>query len=82
VITGVLRRTSEDLTLVVLEHTAVGLADNALLDVRRAAGLCKKRDLEEHAAGKVDALEELKVNVHVEGKLALALKTFLLGRYL
>lgn len=35
VVTGVLRRTSEDLSLMVLQHATVGLADHSLLDIRR-----------------------------------------------
>ena len=79
VIPGVLGGTGEDLALVVLEHTAVGLADDSLLDIGRRTGLGEQRNLEEHAAGEVDALEELEVDVHVEGELALLLEALLLG---
>lgn len=78
VIPGVLRRPGKDLAFMVLEHTAVGLADDPLLDIRRRTGLGEQRDLEEHAAGKIDALKELEVDVHVEGKLALLLEALLL----
>lgn len=80
VVTSVLRRAGEDLPLVVLKHAAVGLADDALLKVGRGAGLGEERDLEEHGAGQVDALEQLEVDMHVEGQLALLLKTLLLRR--
>lgn len=82
VVTRVLWRTGEDLTLVVLEHTAVGLADDALLDIRRRAGLSKERNLEKHAAREVDALKKFEVNVEMEWELSLSLKALLFRRHL
>lgn len=80
VVTSVLGRSSEDLSLVVLEHTAVGLADDALLDVGGRASLGEEGNLQKHAASEVYALEQLQVDVHVEGQLSLLLKALLLGR--
>lgn len=81
-VSGVLGRSSEDLSLVVLQHAAVGLADNSLLHIGRRAGLGQQRDLEEHAACQVHTLEELEVDVHVERQLSLLLEALLLGRHL
>jgi hypothetical protein len=78
VVSGVLRWAGENLTFMVLEHTSVGLADDPLLNIGRRASLCEERYFEKHAAGKVDTLQELEVDVHVEWKLALSLKTLLL----
>ena len=80
VVTGVLRWSSEDLALVVLEHTAVSLRDDTLLDVWGGTGLRKEWDLQEHGAGKIDALQKLEVDVHVEWKLTLLLEALLLWR--
>lgn len=80
VVSGVLGRSGEDLSLVVLQHTAVSLADDALPHVGRRAGLGQERNLQEHAAGQVNAFEQLEVDVHVEGQLALLLQALLLGR--
>lgn len=80
VVSGVLRGSGEDLSLVVLQHAAVGLADDTLPNVRRRAGLGQERNLQEHAAGQVNTLEQLEVNMHVEGQLALLLQALLLGR--
>lgn len=82
VVSGVLRRSSEDLPLVVLQHTTVSLADYTLPNVRRRAGLGQERNLQEHATGQVNALKQLEVDVHVEGQLALLLQALLLGRNL
>jgi hypothetical protein len=82
VVSGVLRRTSEDLSLVVLEHASVGLADNSLLDIGGRACLGQQRNLEEHAACQVHTLKELEVDVHVERQLSLLLEALLLGRHL
>lgn len=80
VVSSVLRRSSEDLSLVVLQHTTVSLANDTLLHVGGRAGLGQERNLQEHAAGQVHALEQLEVDVHVEGQLALLLQALLLGR--
>lgn len=56
VVSGVLGWAGENLTLMVLEHAAVCLADDSLLDIGRRAGLCKERDFEKHTASEVDAL--------------------------
>ena len=78
-IAGVLRRAREDLTLMVLKHTPVGLADNSLLHVRRRPSLSEQRNLKKHAAGEVNTLQQLKINMHVERQLSLLLESLLLG---
>ena len=80
VVSSVLRGASEDLSLMVLEHTSVGLADDSLPHVRRRPSLCQRWNLKEQTAGQVHTLQELKVDVHVEGQLSLLLKALLLGR--
>ncbi len=80
VITGVLWRSSEDLALMILEHPAVSLADDTLLDIWRGTGLGQKWDLQKHAASEVDTLKELQIDMHMERKLALTLKALLLWR--
>lgn len=80
VVSSVLRRSGEDLSLVVLQHTTVSLANDTLLYVGGRAGLGQERNLQEHAAGQVHALKQLEVDVHVEGQLALLLQALLLGR--
>lgn len=82
VVAGVLWWSSEDLALVVLEHAAVGLRDDTLLDIRRRTSLGEEWDLQEHGAGEVDALQKLEVDVHVERQLALLLEALLLWRNL
>lgn len=67
VVAGVLGRAGKDLALMVFEHTAICLADDALLDIGRRTSLSQQRDLKKHAAGQVHTLQELKVDVHVEG---------------
>ena len=49
-VSGILRRSGENLPLVVLEHTSVCLANDSLLDVRRRARLSKEWDFQKHAA--------------------------------
>jgi len=82
VISSILWWAGEDLTFMVLEHSSVGLADYSLLDIWRGACLCKERNFEKHAAGKVNTLEKLKVDVHVERKLTLSFKALLFWRNL
>lgn len=56
-VSGVLRWAGKDLTFMVLEHAAIGLADDSLLNIGRRTGLCKERDFEKHATGEVDTLQ-------------------------
>lgn len=82
VVSCVLGGASEYLSLVVLEHTSIGLANDTLPDIRRRSGLGQQRNLKKHAAGQIYALQKLQVDVHVEGQLALLLQALLLGGYL
>ena len=78
-VTGVLGGSGEHLALVVVEHAAEGLGDHAAAHLGGGGGLCHEGNFKEHAGGEVDALEQLEVDMHVEGELALALKALLLG---
>jgi hypothetical protein len=82
VVSGVLGRASEDLALMVLEHTSVCLADDALLDIGRRASLGEEGDFEKHAACEIHTLEQLQVDVHMERELSLTLKSLLFWRNL
>ncbi len=78
VITRVLGWSREDLAVRVVEHTTEGSRDDALAQLRVVAGKSHVGHLEQHRRDQVDALEQLEVDVHVEGELALTLKLLLL----
>ena len=80
-VTGVLGGTGEHLALVVVQHTAEGLGDDTALQFGRRRRLGHQRNFQEHAGGEVNALKKFQVDVHVEGQLALTLKTLLLRRH-
>lgn len=80
VIALVLGRSGKDLTVGVVEHAPERARDDLLLHLGVVAGLRHEGNLEEHRRDEVRALEELEVDVHVEGELALALDLVLFGR--
>lgn len=79
-VAGVLGGTGEDLALIVVQHAAEGLGDHTAAQLGGGGGLGHQRHLKQSTAGEVNALKQLEVDVHVEGQLALAFQTLLLGR--
>lgn len=77
VVADVLRRPGEGLPLAHLEEPPERLADDPAPGVVRVGG--HVGDLQEHRADEVDRLEELEVDVHVEGHLVPSLEFFLVG---
>lgn len=80
VIPLVLRRTSESLSVGVIEHTSERPRNDLLLQLGVVSSLGHERNLEQHGGNEVGAFEEFEVDVHVEGKLSLAFNLVLLGR--
>lgn len=80
VIALVLGRAREDLAVRVVEHAPERTRDDLLFHLGVVARLRHEGDLEEHRRDEVRALEEFKVDVHVEGELALTFDLVLLGR--
>lgn len=80
VITLVLRGTSEDLTVGVIEHSSESSRNDLLLEeFGIVVALGHERDFEKHGRDEVGDFEEFEVDVHVEGKLTLSFSSFLFG---
>jgi len=81
VITLVLRRTSEDLTVRVIEHSSESSRNDLLLEeFGIVVALSHEWNFEKHGRDEVGDFEELEVDVHVERKLTLTFGSFLFGR--
>lgn len=81
VVTSVLRRTHEGLSVGHIQQSLEGLASHSpslLLSVNAS----KQRDLNKHARSEVRSFEKLNVEVHVEGQKSSLFEEFLLGRKL
>ena len=72
------RLTSEGLPLIVVQQPAERLGDDAARS-RQHSG-CHVGSLQQHCSNEVDALQQLQVDVHVEGHLTPPLQLLLLRR--
>ena len=78
----ILRRTGEDLSIGVIEHSTESSRNDLLLHVGIGivGRLRHEGDLQEHRRDEIGAFEQLEIDVHVEGELSLSFDFILLGR--